>query len=727
MKPILMASIILILAAGISVAQVPGLINYQGWLTDADDKPVNGPQLIKFNIYDSEAGPTPLWSSGFQTVQVNEGLFSYPLGTDVPFPPNLFKGGDTRYLGITVGADLEISPRTRITSTAYSGVSGYAWDIADDVVTQDKIADDAVQSMHIQNHSILFEDIGYDAITGDLVQDGSLNLGDIGQNGASNGQVMKWNSSYSVWEPANDETGADGDITEVAAGSGLTGGGTSGAVTISVAKAGITSTHIEANAISGDLVQDGSLDLGDIGQNGASNGQVMKWNNSLLSWEPADDEVGPEGDITEVAAGSGLTGGGTSGAVTVSIANAGITSTHIGPNAVGNSELADNAVATNKIINNTILDADISNTADIAISKINGTAVNLNSPQTITGPKTFTGDVFLGDTIMRVSSTGIGIGSNVTPSSEYLINIGRTINASVSTGQYLTITNENETGIVNGIEVESISNHDAVGISVFTEGDNIRKGISSQVDNRTAAGAGSGYSYGVRGESYGGGTGYGGHFTAGGAITGYGVYGNCGPSNPNRYGVYGTCQSSNGNWGGYFYGNLHSTGTSTKGGGGYKIDHPQNPENMYLAHSDVSSPEMKNIYDGVVTTDSRGRVEVQLPDYFESLNSDFRYQLTVVGTFAQAIISEEISGNRFVIETDKPNVKVSWQVTGIRKDAFARAASREVESAKVGEKQGRYIHPEVFGFGIDRAVDYENHQEAADTPEANPDRREVEP
>jgi hypothetical protein len=83
---------------------------------------------------------------------------------------------------------------------------------------------------------------------------------------------------------------------------------------------------------------------------------------------------------------------------------------------------------------------------------------------------------------------------------------------------------------------------------------------------------------------------------------------------------------------------------------------------------------MKNVYDGVVTTDRRGFATVRLPRYFGALNRDFRYQLTVVGrSFARAIVWSEIAHNRFVVKTDSPRVKVSWQVTGIRQDAYANA------------------------------------------------------
>ena len=70
-------------------------------------------------------------------------------------------------------------------------------------------------------------------------------------------------------------------------------------------------------------------------------------------------------------------------------------------------------------------------------------------------------------------------------------------------------------------------------------------------------------------------------------------------------------------------------------------------------------------------------------------NIDFRYQLTTIGTFAQAIVSEEIQNNKFKIKTDKPNVKVSWQVTGIRNDDFAKDNPIEVEAPKTGWDIGK--------------------------------------
>jgi len=211
--------------------------------------------------------------------------------------------------------------------------------------------------------------------------------------------------------------------------------------------------------------------------------------------------------------------------------------------------------------------------------------------------------------------------------------------------------------------------------------------------------------------------------TNGVGLTNYGVYGLSNGNTTNatsiNYGVYGAASGAPTNYAGFFEGdvtitgNLNVTGTVAKAGGTFKIDHPQDPENKYLVHSFVESPEMMNVYNGNTVTDANGYSTVKLPDYFEAANKDFRYQLTVIGTFAQAIIKEKISGNKFIIQTDKPNVEVSWQVTGIRADQWANANRVMPEEEK--NKKGTYLHPELFGTPKEKGVNYVKHNKAVDT------------
>jgi hypothetical protein len=158
-----------------------------------------------------------------------------------------------------------------------------------------------------------------------------------------------------------------------------------------------------------------------------------------------------------------------------------------------------------------------------------------------------------------------------------------------------------------------------------------------------------------------------------------------------------------------FIGNVEVAGTLSKGGGSFKIDHPLDPANKYLYHSFVESPDMKNIYDGNIATDQNGEAVVELPEWFEALNKGFRYQLTVIGTFAQAIVAEKVKGNRFTIRTSAPNVEVSWQVTGIRKDAFADKHRIPVEEMKPEIERGYYLYPDAFDQPAERSIEFVRH------------------
>ena len=162
---------------------------------------------------------------------------------------------------------------------------------------------------------------------------------------------------------------------------------------------------------------------------------------------------------------------------------------------------------------------------------------------------------------------------------------------------------------------------------------------------------------------------------------------------------------------GLFYGDVTVNGNLSKSGGSFKIDHPLDPANKYLYHSFVESPDMMNVYNGNITTDSNGDATVTLPDYFEALNRDFRYQLTVIGQFAQAIVGSEISGNRFTIKTDRPGVKVSWQVTGIRQDAYANKHRIPVEEEKPERERGYFLHPQVFDQPEEKSLEWARNPE----------------
>jgi hypothetical protein len=210
---------------------------------------------------------------------------------------------------------------------------------------------------------------------------------------------------------------------------------------------------------------------------------------------------------------------------------------------------------------------------------------------------------------------------------------------------------------------------------------------------------------------------------------GYGVLG----QSDSAYGVYAFSNTSYGLYArgesglaALLEGNVTISGNLQKAGGSFRIDHPLDPANKYLSHSFVESPDMKDIYDGVVVLDEMGEAVIELPDWFGALNKDFRYQLTAIGAPGPNLyIAEEISdgviigyggnanstsnggcNNRFKIAGGTPNMKVSWQVTGIRKDPWANAHRIRVEEDKPDKERDYYIYPELYGQPEEKGISH---------------------
>jgi trimeric autotransporter adhesin len=162
---------------------------------------------------------------------------------------------------------------------------------------------------------------------------------------------------------------------------------------------------------------------------------------------------------------------------------------------------------------------------------------------------------------------------------------------------------------------------------------------------------------------------------------------------------------------GVFFGNVDITGSLTKGGGSFKIDDPLDPANKYLYHSFVESPDMMNVYNGNIVLNGNGEATVQLPEWFETLNRDFRYQLTSIGGFAPIYVAQKVQNNAFKIAGGKPGMEVSWQVTGVRQDAWANAHRIPVEVDKPARERGYYLHPELYGQPQQKGIAWALHPE----------------
>jgi hypothetical protein len=170
-------------------------------------------------------------------------------------------------------------------------------------------------------------------------------------------------------------------------------------------------------------------------------------------------------------------------------------------------------------------------------------------------------------------------------------------------------------------------------------------------------------------------------------------------------------------------------GNVSKGGGSFKIDHPLDPKEKYLYHSFVESPDMMNIYNGNVSLDGQGTAVVTMPEWFEALNREFRYQLTSIGAPGPNLyIAQQIHGNQFVISGGEPGAIVSWLVTGVRKDAWAEKNRIPVEERKSEHDRGFYLHPDAFDqpdeMGItvqrDRLREADPTAPVPDAPEREP-------
>ncbi len=188
--------------------------------------------------------------------------------------------------------------------------------------------------------------------------------------------------------------------------------------------------------------------------------------------------------------------------------------------------------------------------------------------------------------------------------------------------------------------------------------------------------------------------------------SGRGVYGHATASSGTIYGVLGEASTSAAGYAVFALGDMGATGTKP-----FRIDHPFDPENKYLLHYAAESPMPQNFYVGNVVTDANGYAWVELPDYFAEINTNFKYQLTVVDDadsdgFVIAKVSKKIRGNRFQIRTSAPNVEVSWEVKADRNDLYVQKKQPKDVVEKQGPERGKYQHPELYVMPMEMGMDY---------------------
>lgn len=193
---------------------------------------------------------------------------------------------------------------------------------------------------------------------------------------------------------------------------------------------------------------------------------------------------------------------------------------------------------------------------------------------------------------------------------------------------------------------------------------------------------------------------------------GYGVYGenmstgitynNIGVAGLGYIGVWG--ETNSGGFGVYSNGELGSSGFKS-----FMIDHPLDPENKYLKHFCIESPEVLNLYRGVITLDANGNATIEMPNYFEAININYSYNLTAIGSSAPGLfVKEEISNGKFTVSGGNPNMKVSWTVYAQRNDEYAKQyqSASQVEVEKRDGNKGKYLMPELYNQPREKSISY---------------------
>jgi hypothetical protein len=213
------------------------------------------------------------------------------------------------------------------------------------------------------------------------------------------------------------------------------------------------------------------------------------------------------------------------------------------------------------------------------------------------------------------------------------------------------------------------------------------------------------------------------------AANGYGVYGQA-AAGPNGVGVFGQVMPGNGGAGVWGLAPPNGVGVAgsalfpgigvncagdfvASGSKNFRIDHPFDPANKYLHHHCTEGADPLNVYSGTVMADGAGQAWVQLPDYFQAINRDPRYQLTAIGAPAPNLhIAREIASNRFLIAGAGPGMKVSWRVEAVRNDRWVQTHGIRVEVDKPAHLRGKYQHPELYGLG-DEYAELPRHRPSA--------------
>jgi trimeric autotransporter adhesin len=663
---------------------VPQLVNFSGKAIGPEDRPVSGVAGITFSIYKDQYEGAPLWMETQNVTADAEGNYSVQLGATKPqgLPLDLFSTGEARWLGVRINNGEE-QPRVLLLSVPYALKAADAQTLGGLPASAFALAAPASGGSVVGVSAASSAAAGVEPA---LAGTGTADYIPLWTNGTTLGNSV-------LFQVGTGSTAKIGiNTTTPSSTLGVNGAATIGGLTLPAAGT--------ATATSGSISHPLNLVASTF------NSSTSKAVNQTFRWqtEPTGNDTSSPGGTLNLLFGSGsstptetglrvASNGQITFAAGQTFPGAGGGVSSVGLSAPSSDFTVSGSPVTTSgtlALNWTVApdDFDVANAIvkrDSSGSFQAGTILAFGSSG---GAAALIGNDSSSDgvgAVQGMSGNGIGV---------YGFS-GSTSNSSNNYGVY-------GTGPIGGGFAASTSD----GIGVF--------GSSSAGTGVLADGAtgvfSSGTDTGVYGVAYLGVEGFTDSTTGG-----WGVYGESQGAGVGG-GFYNTstgdalfASNQAGGYAAFFDGSVDVDGKFSQAAGSIKMDDPVDPANKYLYHSSVESPDMKNIYDGNVTTDGAGLATVTLPDWFEALNSDFRYQLTVIGQFAQAMVASEISDHQFTIKTDKPNVKVSWQVTGIRQDAWANANRIPVEVSKAPADQGLYLHPELFGAPPEKSIALAHH------------------
>ena len=448
--------------------------------------------------------------------------------------------------------------------------------------------------------------------------------------------------------------------------------------------------------------------------------KVLTTDGSSLSWQSAAD-----GDVAGVVAGLGLTGGGTGGEITLDVGiadglardenaifipNGGIIGSHLRDGAVTKGKLSAAGGTAGQVL--------ASNGSALAWAD-DGLTLPFSGSASVAAPGTVLSLVNLdygtGLHVVGTHGTAIEAVSANVPAISGRASFGPGVLGVTTTGSAVQGDSENGTGVGgHGAQRGVLGSSPQTGvwgqgkIGVFADGCCASDSIAVWAHSSGGTGvSASATLVGVHGESESG------DGVLGESVSAYGVHGYSqtgdgvfGVSDAvGKSGIYGV--NANGGWAGFFAGNLHVTGNLSAGGTKpFRIDHPLDPANRELWHAAVESSEVLNVYSGTVVLDAAGQATVELPEWFEALNADVRYQLTCIGAFAPVYIAEKVAGGSFRIAGGTGGLEVSWQLTARRSDPGMRRRGFEVEREKPPAERGSFLDPEAYGQPEEAGVEW---------------------